>query len=113
MKRLISTSIASLSIALAGCSGETEEAPDIAEAIPLNPEGSDPDPDPDPDNGATDGSFAQGQAADGSDTPDLPGAGTGDQEAGGRALPDSMESGANPEGMTEPPAGSKVQRIDG
>lgn len=104
MKRLISASIASLAFALtgtlAGCSSETEEAPDIAEAIPLNPEGSE--------SGATDGSFTEGEAANGSDTPDLPGA-----SSEGRTLPSTMESGANPAGMTEPPAGSKVQRIEG
>ena len=102
MKRLISASIVSLSLALAGCSGETEEAPDITEAIPLDPEGAEGE------DGATDESLVEGQAANGSDTPDLPGANSGE-----RALPDTMESGANPAGMTEPPAGSKVQRIDG
>ena len=102
MKRFISTSIVSLSLALAGCSGESEETPDIAEAIPLDPEGSETE------NGADDGGAAQGEAASGSDTPDLPDAGSSE-----RALPDSMESGSNPPSMTEPPAGSKVQRIEG
>ena len=102
MKRLISASIVSLSLALAGCSGESEDAPDIAEAIPLDPEGSETD------EGSEGGDAAQGEAGSGSDTPDLP-----DANSGERDLPATMESGSNPPGMSEPPAGSKVQRVEG
>ena len=101
MKRLISASIVSLSLALAGCSGESEDAPDIAEAIPLDPEGSETE-------GTEGNDAAQGEAGSGSDTPDHP-----DANSGERDLPATMESGSNPPGMTEPPAGSKVQRIEG
>ena len=106
MKRFARASIISLSLALsgalAGCSGDNEETPDIAEAIPLDPEGAESD-----DAGA-DTSDQPGEDASGSDTPDLPGG-----DSGARNLPDSMESGSNPPGMTEPPSGSKVQPIKG
>ena len=92
MKRLVSASVISLSLVIAGCSGESEETPDIAEAIPLNPEGSETE------DGTDGSSGSEGTTASGSETPNLP---------------DTMESGANPPGMTEPPAGSKVQRIEG
>lgn len=112
MKRLIAAGVVSLSLALAGCGGEAEEAPDITQAIPLDPEGSDTaseDASSGADElagyGADDSTFAQGEAANGADTPDLPGS----SGSGERALPDSMERGANPPGMTQPPAGSKVQ----
>ena len=116
---LASASLVSLSLAVAGCSDDTQEAPDITEAIPLDAASSDPEASEqegaqsDTDFGATDESFAEGQAANGSATPDLPGAGSAGTSSGERALPDTMERGANPPGMTQPPAGSKVQPADG
>lgn len=106
MKRFARASIISLSLALsgglAGCSGDNEETPDITDAIPLDPEEADSE------EAGADTSDPEGEGASASDTPDLPGGGPG-----GRNLPDSMESGSNPPGMTEPPAGSKVQPIKG
>jgi hypothetical protein len=99
MKRLLQLSIVGLALAVSGCQDEAEETPDITEAIPLDTEPVDAD---DLDQSGDDTNVRSGE------NPNLP-----DGDSGtGRGLPDTMESGSNPSDMTEPPAGSKVQRID-
>lgn len=76
--------VAGLGLALGACQNRSDEAPDIEEAIPLDEPG------------------------DAVTTPL-------EESPGERAAPtpepgiDTMESGSNPPGMTEPPEGSKVQ----
>jgi len=98
MPRLLPTSLIGLALLLASCQGETEETPDITEAIPLDADGA-----------STGDAVAngEGEEAASGDTPNLP----GEPSAGERSLSDTMESGSNPPEMTEPPEGSKVQRI--
>lgn len=104
MKRLIHASAVGLALLLAGCQGEAEEAPAITEAIPLNT-------DEGPAGIAGEASDEAGDAVSG-DTPSLPGAASGQEASGEGSLPDSMETGSNPPDMTEPPKGSKVQRVN-
>lgn len=87
MQRTAFAGIAALAIALAGCQNEPEEAPDITEAIPLDPE---------PEDGAAEDDAVPDETI----LPDAP------------PVSDGMESGSNPPDMTEPPAGSKVQPAD-
>ena len=90
--------ITAIALLLAGCQNEPEETPDIIEAIPRDPEPEDTD------------------QSDGLDTSDE---GAGEPQAGSAepgdapSVPDTMESGSNPPGMTAPPPGSKLQPADG
>lgn len=122
MQRIVKISVhtsalaLALALALGGCG---EETPDITEAIPLDPQGSE----------TSDGTSENAQDGSGeplelsSGPPPLPGASDSDDGSQERTLPDTMpntvpdtvpdtmESGANPPGMTPPP-GSKVQRVN-
>ncbi|WP_298301000.1 hypothetical protein [uncultured Erythrobacter sp.] len=100
MQRLIQISSISLALMLAGCQEETEESADITEAIPLNSDDSSPD-------AAGEG----GEEASG-DSSNLSAASSDGETSGERSLPESMQSGSNPPNMTEPPKGSKVQRVN-
>lgn len=103
MKRVFQLSTLALAFALSACGGETDETPDITEAIPLDP---------------VQGTEASGEdAASGEAMVAESGAGTQDGSNGEpsdreRPLPGTMETGSNPPDMTAPPAGSKVQRVD-
>jgi len=91
MQRIMCTAILGLSVALGGCQSEPEEAPDITEAIPVDPQ-------------ADDAARPSGDEANtGADSTPVPG------EPEPPALPLSMESGSNPPEMTAPPSGAKVQ----
>lgn len=104
-------------VALAGCSDDTEETPDITEAIPLT-EAEDGDVDVD---GAPD---AAGEQANGEDSrtegeasalPNAPSSGDAKSTSsniGQRPIPDTMEAGSNPPDFSGPPKGSKVQRFN-
>lgn len=112
MQRAIQISTLALLLALGGCSGETEEAPDITEAIPLEvdePTSADAPADDDGDAGAP-------SQPGNSDTPALPGSSDANDAAGAQrarsipdTMPDTMETGSNPPDF-EVPKGSKVQR---
>lgn len=103
MQRAIQISTLALLLALGGCGREQEETPDITEAIPLEP---------------AEGMGAGEDAANGSEGSANGGANGGQGQAGSsgpsqdRAIPDTMETGRNPPNMTEPPAGSKVQKFN-
>jgi len=108
MKRLFEASLVGFALALTGCQSEPEETPDITEAIPLN----------------TDKEAASDASVNGADNDVTAGEGTSDTGEGSSsgqgsavdAMPDTMsdtmETGSNPPGMTEPPKGSKVQRFN-
>lgn len=106
MQRLSYASIAVLALAITGCSGDSDETPDITEAIPLEVD----------EPASADGAGETGEATqDGNgDTPALPGSGDANGAAGeqrGRSIPDTMEAGSNPPDF-EVPEGSKVQRAN-
>lgn len=81
--------VAGLGLGLAACQNRSDEAPDIEDAIPLDEPGDAITmPNEDEPAGETPGERA-------APTPE-------------RGI-ETMESGSNPPGMTEPPKGSKVQ----
>lgn len=86
MRCLVFASLVGFAVALSGCQNEPEETPSITEAIPLDPE---------PAEGELLGSTAADEETNVVSNPP--------------AATSTMESGSNPEGMIEPPAGSKVQ----
>ncbi len=90
--------ITALALLLAGCQNEPEETPDIIEAIPLDPEPEDAEQADGMGQGDEDAGEVQAGGAEPGDTP---------------SVPDTMESGSNPPGMTAPPPGSKLQPADG
>lgn len=103
MQRIAFAGIAVLAITLGGCQNQPEETPDITEAIPLDEQADEAGQD-----AADDGAGPAGDEANtGADSTPVPG------EADTPPLPGSMEGGSNPPGMTEPPAGSKVQPAGG
>ena len=116
MRRLLTPSLIGLALplALAGCGNETEETPDITEAIPLDRAAGEQ-----ADGEERDADEASSQAGSengigGDSTPPIPGAEDATRGGGARprSIPDTMEAGVNPPGMTEPPKGSKVQRFN-
>ncbi|MEO1220785.1 MAG: hypothetical protein AAFY42_05470 [Pseudomonadota bacterium] len=106
MKRLLQLSIFAVALALSGCQDETEETPDITEAIPLDDDATLPT-----EEEATMPNGGEASAASASGGWGTRGAISGAQTSDGQAIPDTMQTGSNPPGMTEPPKGSKVQRI--
>lgn len=110
MQRAFQFSTLAALLALAGCNGDSDETPDITEAIPLDID----EPMPAGDADATD--TGASNPSDSSDTPALPGssnANAGENNAANaqreRLIPDTMEAGSNPADF-EIPKGSKVQR---
>lgn len=107
MQCVVKTSVLALALTLCACGDDPEETPDITEAIPLNPEGSQSG-----DETAENGQVGESEIPALSSGPaPLPGASDSDGGAQERSIPDTMEAGSNPPGMT-PPAGSKVQRVN-
>ena len=101
MQRVFQLSTLALAFALSACGGDADETPDITEAIPLDPvEGAE----------ANGGDIAPGEAMVGKDGSSN--ARPGAPSAQDRTLPGTMESGSNPSGITTPPKGSKVQRVN-
>lgn len=105
MKRLLQLSIFAVALALSGCQDETEETPDITDAIPLDDDAALLSEE---EATMATGGEASASASGGSGTR---GAISGAQTSDGQAIPDTMQTGSNPPGMIEPPKGSKVQRI--
>ena len=88
-----------LPLLVAGCQNEPEQAPDITEAIPI-----DADSAAEEEDGPVEGAGPSGDESNtGADSTPLPG------EPDTPPLPSTMESGANPPGLTVPPEGGKVQ----
>ena len=110
MRPVTTSGLCAIALSLVACQGEAEEAPDITEAIPLDEVSETTDGKGGaggPNGGDAEGSQVDPSAGNGQ-TKSAQGAGSGPPP-----LPDTMESGSNPPDMTEPPAGSKVQRIGG
>lgn len=99
MRPVLTLGLCASALTLAACQGEAEDAPDITEAIPLEELSEDTD---------------SGESGEAQVVPSISDGETSRPEGAvpaTPALPDTMESGSNPPGMTEPPPGSKVQRI--
>ncbi|MEM1052023.1 MAG: hypothetical protein AAGI28_08005 [Pseudomonadota bacterium] len=107
MQRFLYAGVVGLSLALGGCQDGSEETPNITEAIPLKADETTANDESQ--SGLSDDLTVQdGSARDGSTS----GVGTTSQGARKRSVPDTMATGSNPPDMTQPPAGSKVQRIN-